>query len=60
MEREPLTIKRRSAESSVFLSVRVPKSMMKELDTLSAEANLSRNHLINLLLTWALENTELI
>lgn len=60
MDWEPLKIKRRSAEPSIFLSVRIPESTMKELDHLSAEANLSRNQLVNLLLTWALKNTELI
>lgn len=60
MEWEPLKMKRRKAEESAFLSIRIPESLMKELDRISDEANLSRNHLIRILLTWAVENVELI
>lgn len=39
-------------------SIRIKEETVQKLDKLSAETNRSRNELINILLTFAIENSE--
>lgn len=59
MKIEPLKIKKRGEDGSRVISVRIREETLAELDRISAEANYSRNELINLILTHGIETIEI-
>ncbi len=59
MKNEPLTIKRRGEDGSKVITVRIKETTLAELDRIAAEANYSRNELINLILSHGVENIEI-
>ena len=59
MKNEPLKIKRRGEDGSKIISVRIKEETLVALDKLAAEANYSRNELINLILSHGIQNVEI-
>lgn len=61
--KEKLLINKRSLKGEdgykVF-SIRIKEETVKKLDELAKESNRSRNELINILLDYAIENSEII
>lgn len=56
MKTEPLKIKKRGDDGTRVITVRIREETLTALDKLAAEANYSRNELINLILTHGVEN----
>lgn len=56
MNEKPLKIKKRGEDGSRVISVRIREETLAELDRIAAEANYSRNELINLILAHGIEN----
>lgn len=56
MQNEPLTIKKRGEDGARVISVRIREDTLAELDRIAAEANYSRNELINLILKHGIQN----
>lgn len=59
MKNEPLKIKRRGEDGSRIISVRIKEETLAALDRIAAEANYSRNELINLILSHGIETIEI-
>ena len=59
MNNEPLKIKKRGEDGSKVITVRIREETLAELDRVSAEANYSRNELINLILSHGVKNIEI-
>lgn len=59
MKNEPLKIKRRGEDGSKIISVRIKEETLVALDKIAAEANYSRNELINLILSHGIQNIEI-
>ena len=59
MNNEPLKIHRRGEDGSRMISVRIREETLAELDRLAAEANYSRNELINIILAHGVKNVEI-
>lgn len=59
MNNEPLKIKKRGEDGSRVITVRIREEILAELDRVSAEANYSRNELINLILSHGVKNIEI-
>ena len=58
MDNKPLKLKKRGEDGSRVITVRIREETLAALDRLAAEANYSRNELINLLLSHGVENVE--
>lgn len=56
MNEKPLKIKKRGEDGSRVISVRIREETLAELDRIAAEANYSRNELINLILAHGIES----
>lgn len=59
MKKEPLKIKKRGEDGSRVITVRIREETLAALDRIAAEANYSRNELINLMLAHEVENIEI-
>lgn len=59
MSSEPLVIKKRGEDGNRIISVRIREELLSSLDRLANETNYSRNELINLILSYGLENIEI-
>lgn len=59
MKNEPLRIKRKTDDGSRIISIRIKEETLNALDRISAEANCSRNELINLILSHGIKNIEI-
>ena len=59
MKNEPLRIKRKTDDGSRIISIRIKEETLIALDRISAEANYSRNELINLILSHGIKNLEI-
>ena len=59
MGKEPLKIKKRGEDGSKVITVRIREETLAALDRIAAEANYSRNELINLMLAYEVENIEI-
>jgi predicted transcriptional regulator len=59
MRKEPLKIKKRGEDGSKVITVRIREETLAALDRIAAEANYSRNELINLMLAYEVENIEI-
>ena len=59
MKNEPLRIKRKTDDGSRIISIRIKEETLNALDRISAEANYSRNELINLILSHGIKNIEI-
>ncbi len=59
MKNEPLKIKKRGEDGSKIITVRIREETLAALDRISAEANYSRNELINLILAHGVEHIEI-
>lgn len=55
MNNEPLRIKKRGDDGTRIITVRIREETLAALDRLAAEANYSRNELINLMLTHEIQ-----
>ena len=58
MKNEPLKIKKRGEDGSKVITVRIKEETLVEIDRIASLANYSRNELINILLDYAIENSE--
>ena len=56
MDSKPLKLKRRGEDGSRVITVRIREETLAALDKLAADANYSRNELINLILSHGVEN----
>lgn len=56
MDNNPLKLKRRGEDGSRVITVRIREETLSALDKLAADANYSRNELINLILAHGVEN----
>lgn len=56
MKYEPLKLKKRGEDGYRLISVRLREDTLVALDRICAEANYSRNELINLILSHGVEN----
>ena len=56
MNNEPLVIKKRGEDGNKVISVRIKEDLLADLDQVSAESNISRNELINIILRHGLDN----
>lgn len=59
MKNETLVIKKRGEDGSRVITVRIKEDTLDALDRLAAEANYSRNELINLILRHGVENVQI-
>lgn len=59
MKNETLVIKKRGEDGSRVITVRIKEDTLDALDKLAAEANYSRNELINLILKHGVENVQI-
>ena len=59
MKNEPLKIKRRGEDGNKVISVRIREETLAALDKIAAEANYSRNELINLMIIHGIKNIEI-
>ena len=59
MKNEPLRIKKRGEDGTKIITVRIREDTLKELDTIAAEINYSRNELINIILAHGIKNIEI-
>ena len=59
MKKDTLKIKKRADDGNRVISVRIREETLAALDRLAAEANYSRNELINLMLAHGVENIEI-
>lgn len=56
MKNEPLRIKKRGEDGNRVITVRIKEDTLAALERIAAEANYSRNELINLILKHGVEN----
>lgn len=59
MRKEPLKIKKRGEDGTKVITVRIREETLAALDRIAAEANYSRNELINLMLAYEVEHIEI-
>lgn len=59
MKNEHLKIKRRGEDGNKVITVRIKEETLAEIDKVAAQANYSRNELINLLLSHGIKNIEI-
>ena len=59
MNTKPLKIKKRGEDGTRVITVRIREETLAALDKIAAEANYSRNELINILLAHGVENIEI-
>lgn len=59
MENQPIRLKKRGEDGSRVITVRIREETLAALDKIAAEANYSRNELINLLLSHGVKNIEI-
>ena len=59
MQNEPLKIKRRGEDGNRVITVRIREDTLDALDRIAAEANYSRNELINMILKHGIETIEI-
>ncbi len=59
MNNEPLRIKRRGDDGTRVITVRIHTDTLEALDKLAAQANYSRNELINIILRHGVETVEI-
>ena len=56
MNDDKLVIRRRGEDGYKMISVRIREDTLEKLDRLAADSNHSRNELINLLLSYGVDN----
>lgn len=59
MANEPLKIKRKGEDGHRVITIRIWKDTLESIDKIAAEANYSRNELINRMLEHGLEHIEI-
>lgn len=59
MANEPLVIKKRGDDGNRVISLRIKEDLLADLDQASAESNISRNELINIILRHGLDNLKI-
>ncbi len=59
MKKEPLIIKRRGEDGTKLITVRIKEDILAKLDKIASESNHSRNELINIILSYGVENIEI-
>ncbi len=59
MENKPLKIKKRGEDGNRIITIRIREDTLAALDKIAAEANYSRNELINLILAHGVNNIEI-
>ncbi len=59
MRNEPLKIKKQGEDGSKIISVRIRENTLTQLDKISAEVNISRNELINMILEHGVNTLEI-
>lgn len=52
-----LSVKKFKADSTTIVSARVPTELIKKIDYLAKTTNRNRNEMIQILLSYAVENT---
>ena len=59
MANEPLKIKRKGEDGHRVITIRIREDTLESIDKIAAEANYSRNELINRMLEHVLEHIEI-
>lgn len=59
MANEPLKIKRKGEDGHRIITIRIREDTLESIDKIAAEANYSRNELINRMLEHGLEHIEI-
>ena len=59
MKNEPLKIKRKEEDGSRIISIRIKEETLQQLDKIAADANYSRNELINIILSHGIRQIEI-
>ena len=59
MANEPLKIKRKGVDGHRVITIRIREDTLESIDKIAAEANYSRNELINRMLEHGLEHIEI-
>ena len=59
MANEPLKIKRKGEDGHRVITIRIREDTLESIDKIAAEANYSRNELINRMLKHGLEHIEI-
>ncbi len=59
MENKPLRIKKRGEDGNRVITIRIREETLAALDKVAAEANYSRNELINLILAHGVKTIEI-
>ena len=59
MGKEKLIVKRRGEDGNRIISLRIREDILKALDDISSESNISRNELINIILQFGIDNIEI-
>lgn len=59
MKNEPLIIKKRGEDGSKVITVRIKEDTLARLDRIASDSNYSRNEIINIILTYGVENVEI-
>lgn len=57
---DTIKIKRRGEDEHRVISIRISSRLLEKIDAIADESNRSRNELINIMLEYGAENTEII
>lgn len=57
---DTIKIKRRGEDEHRVISIRISSGLLEKIDAIADESNRSRNELINIILEYGTENTEII
>lgn len=59
MSSEPLVIKKRGEDGTRLISVRIKEDTLAALDKIASDCNYSRNEIINIMLSYGVENVQI-
>lgn len=57
---DTIKIKRRGEDEHRVISIRISSKLLEKINKIADESNRSRNELINIILEYGIENTELV
>ena len=60
MTKQTIKINKKGEDGYKVISVRIKEGVLNKIDNISEESRRSRNEIINILLDFAIENTEII
>ncbi|MBR6405889.1 MAG: ribbon-helix-helix protein, CopG family [Lachnospiraceae bacterium] len=59
MSNEPLIIRKRGEDGTKVITVRIREETLTALDKIASDCNYSRNEIINIMLSYGVENVQI-